>query len=54
MSCLQTSKNCFLRGSQLKANFHVLNNFTKQGTRQNMLGFKRDDVLASETAKVKS
>jgi hypothetical protein len=54
MRSLQASKNYFLSGGQLKINFDVLNNFTKQGTRQNMLGFRGDGVLASETAKVKS
>jgi hypothetical protein len=33
-----------MSGGQLKVNFYVLNNFTKQGTCQNMLGFRRDGV----------
>jgi hypothetical protein len=30
----------FLFGGHFKINFHVLNNFTKNDTRQNMLGFR--------------
>ncbi|KAK2449562.1 mitogen-activated protein kinase kinase [Trifolium repens] len=52
--CLQTSENCFLSGSQLKANyFHVLNNFTIQGTRQNMLGFRGTVSLLVQLLKSK-
>ena len=48
----QTPKNCLFPCGHVKINFHVLNNLTKKDTRQNMLGFRRDGVLASKIAKV--
>lgn len=42
MWCLETLKN------------HVFGNFIKKGTRQNMLGFRRVNVIISETTKVKA
>lgn len=50
---LQITKNYFLSCDHIKLYIHVLNNFTKKGTRQNMLCFKMDNVLGSKTAKVK-
>jgi hypothetical protein len=54
MSFLQTFKSCFMSSSDFKVYFHVLNHFTKQGTHQNMLNFKGNNVFACEIAKVKN
>lgn len=36
----------------VKLYINVLNTFTKKGTRQNMLYFRRDNILYSKTAKI--
>lgn len=50
MCNLQITKDYFLSHDHIKIHFHILNTFTKKGTRQNILDFMRDNIIASKTA----
>jgi len=50
---LANTQKKHLSCGHVKLHFYILNSFTKKGTRQNMLCFRRDDALASKTATLK-